>query len=188
MIHKFLFDYIFLVISIFVFFIPIIFISLIIFFSFNVPILHCSKRYGKNNFFFYMPKFRSMKINSPDLPTHLFDNPNKYITKFGHFLRKTSLDELPQLYSVLIRDMSFVGHRPALHNQLNLNELRHKFNVNSKLPGITGWAQINGRDSISIQKKVELEFYYINKQSFILDLKIIFLTIIKFLNSKNINH
>ena len=185
---KLILDYLLSIFLLLIFFIPIIFISLILFFSIEKKILHWSKRIGKNNKIFLMPKFVTMTLDSPDLPTHLFDNSKKYITPFGAFLRKTSLDELPQIYSVFKREMSIVGPRPALHNQEDLKQLRKKNQIDNLLPGITGWAQINGRDNISISEKVELDLYYKFNLNVFLDLKIIFFTFFSILNKKNIKH
>lgn len=146
---------------------------------------------GKNNQLFSMPKFRSMRIGTPQLATHLMNqqvSPNAFLTPVGSFIRKTSLDELPQLWSVLTGDMSIVGPRPALFNQDDLVALRTEKGVHILKPGITGWAQVNGRDEIPIPQKVVLDAYYLNHQSFWLDLKIILLTIIKVVRRDNITH
>ena len=163
-------------------------ISLIIFLSFDGPILHFSKRVGRFNENFMMPKFRTMKLSSPDIATHLLENPEKFVTPIGSILRRYSLDELPQLYSIFVGRMSFVGPRPALHNQEDLIELRTSLNIHKIRPGLTGLAQINGRDEISIDKKVELDYYYLQNKSFLLDLKIIFLTFFKVFKKSNISH
>ena len=147
-----------------------------------------SKRYGKNNKFFMMPKFRTMKKNTPQLATHLLTNSNTHITKLGKFLRKSSLDEVPQLISILKGDMSFVGPRPALFNQDDLIKLREQFDIHILTPGLTGLAQINGRDDISIEKKVQIEKYYKENQSIILDLNILYLTAMKVIKMKNVTH
>ena len=185
---KFIFDYFLLLLAIIIFILPIIFISIILFFSSNNKIIHWSKRIGKNSNYFYMPKFVTMSDNTPDLPTHLLIDSDKYVTSIGRILRMTSLDELPQLYSVAKRDMSFVGPRPALHNQEDLIISRKKLKIDKLLPGITGWAQINGRDDISIKLKVELDNYYKKNYSFFLDIKILFLTVINTIQKKNIKH
>ena len=135
-----------------------------------------------------MPKFRTMRINTPAVATHLLENPNKYLTPIGIFLRKLSLDELPQLWSVLKGDMSFVGPRPALFNQDDLIALRTERGVHRLIPGITGWAQINGRDDIPIPRKVEYDEYYLNHRSFYFDLKILFLTFLKVTRADNVSH
>lgn len=151
--------------------------------------IYWSKRIGKNNRFFFMPKLRTMKMNAPQVATHLMTNPDEFLTPIGKLLRKTSLDELPQLWSILMGDMSFVGPRPALFNQDDLKEERTKKNLHALKPGLTGWAQINGRDELTIPEKVELDEFYKNHQSFYFDLKIIVLTIWAVLaDTKTIKH
>jgi O-antigen biosynthesis protein WbqP len=155
------------------------------------PALYWSERVGKKNKLFSMPKFRSMRIGTPQLATHVMNqqaNANTYLTPVGSFIRKTSLDELPQLWSVLKGDMSIVGPRPALFNQDDLISQRTEESVHLLKPGITGWAQINGRDEIPIPSKVALDRYYLDHQSLILDIKIILLTIVKVLRRDNITH
>jgi O-antigen biosynthesis protein WbqP len=155
------------------------------------PALYWSQRIGRQNQIFLMPKFRSMKIGTPQIATHLMNqqaNPDAFLTPVGSFIRKTSLDELPQLWSVLKGDMSVVGPRPALFNQYDLIKLRIEKNVHTLKPGITGWAQINGRDEIPIPSKVALDAYYLNHQSLWLDFKIIIMTIVKVLRRDNITH
>jgi O-antigen biosynthesis protein WbqP len=146
------------------------------------PIFFWSKRVGINNKVFMMPKFRTMINGSPELATHLFHNANDFITPIGFLLRKTSLDELPQLWSILIGKMSFVGPRPALFNQYDLIAERQKFGIDKLKPGLTGLAQINGRNRITMNEKIYYEYIYVKEKSFILDLKIIFLTIFKIIN------
>lgn len=155
------------------------------------PAFYWSKRVGIHNQLFDMPKFRSMKVNTPALATHIMNqqaDPNQYLTPVGSFIRKTSLDELPQLWSVLKGDMSIVGPRPALFNQDDLICLRTQHGVHVLKPGITGWAQVNGRDEIPIPQKVALDAYYLKHQSLWLDVKIILLTVIKVLRRDNISH
>jgi O-antigen biosynthesis protein WbqP len=152
------------------------------------PALYWSDRVGRNNTIFKMPKFRSMRINTPAVATHLLDNPDAYLTPVGSFLRKSSLDELPQLWSILKGDMSFVGPRPALFNQHDLIELRTRNKVHTLVPGLTGWAQVNGRDELPIPKKVALDIEYLRHKSFFLDLKIIGLTGLKVLRRDNVTH
>jgi len=152
------------------------------------PVIYWSDRVGRNNKIFRMPKFRTMLINTPALATHLLDDPARYLTPIGSFLRKSSLDELPQLWSILCGDMSFVGPRPALFNQDDLISLRTAANVNGLLPGLTGWAQINGRDEIPIPQKVELDIYYLQHRSFSLDLQILLLTFLKVIKRDNVSH
>lgn len=135
-----------------------------------------------------MPKFRTMRVNTPSVATHLLEDPQQYLTPIGHFLRKSSLDELPQLWSILKGDMSFVGPRPALHNQSDLIDLRTKFRVHEIKPGLTGWAQINGRDELSISQKVSLDRYYRNNLSLSLDIKIIMLTGKRVFLAENVQH
>lgn len=135
-----------------------------------------------------MPKFRSMRIDTPAVATHLLGNPDQYLTPIGSFLRKSSLDELPQLWSILKGDMSFVGPRPALYNQDDLIALRSAKQVDTILPGLTGWAQINGRDELPIPDKVELDVYYLRHQSFILDMRILFLTFFKVIKRDGVTH
>lgn len=152
------------------------------------PALHWSKRVGKDNKIFLMPKFRSMQINTPQVATHLLTNPDVYLTPVGAFLRKTSLDELPQLLSVLSGEMSFVGPRPALFNQYDLISLRTQYGIEKIRPGITGWAQVNGRDDLPIPTKVDFDKEYVQKVSFLFDLKILILTAIKVLKKDGITH
>lgn len=151
-------------------------------------IIHWSKRVGRCNRMFLMPKFRSMLIDTPQLPTHLLSNPACYLTPFGSFLRRTSLDELPQLYSILVGDLSFVGPRPALFNQDDLVALRTQCGVHELVPGLTGWAQVNGRDDLPIPVKVQFDREYLQKQSLAFDLKIIFATFIKVLRREGVTH
>ena len=143
------------------------------------PSLYWSDRVGKNNKIFKMPKFRSMLTGAPVVATHLLDNPDSYLSPIGDFLRLSSLDELPQLFSVLRGDMSFVGPRPALYNQDDLISLRTEKGVDKLLPGITGWAQVNGRDELSIPDKVSLDVEYLNRQSFWFDMKILWMTFLR---------
>jgi O-antigen biosynthesis protein WbqP len=152
------------------------------------PILHWSKRIGKNNILFLMPKIRTMEVGTPQLATHEMQNERNYLTPSGKFLRKTSLDELPQVWSIIKGDMAFVGPRPALFSQNDLINLRTKNKIHHLKPGITGWAQINGRDEISIEKKLELEVFYMKNKSTLLDFKILCHTFISVLLKKNISH
>ena len=168
--------------------IPFILILVIIRMESPGPAIFLSKRFGRNKKIFLMPKFRTMKINTPQLATNLLNNSNKYITKSGVFLRQTSLDEIPQLWSILIGDMSFVGPRPALFNQFELMMLREKFGIHLSTPGLTGWAQVNGRDEISIYKKVAIERFYEDNKCLILDLKILYLTFQRVIKMKDIKH
>jgi O-antigen biosynthesis protein WbqP len=152
------------------------------------PVLYWSNRVGRNNVIFGMPKFRTMRVDTPVVATHLLDEPNRFLTPIGSFLRKSSLDELPQLWSILKGDMSFVGPRPALFNQDDLISLRDARGVSRLLPGLTGWAQINGRDELPIPEKVELDVEYLKRQSLELDLKIIALTFLKVLRGDGVTH
>lgn len=152
------------------------------------PIFFKQKRVGVNYSFFYIYKYRTMKLNTPNVATHLLNNPAQYILKLGFFLRRSSLDELPNLINIIKGDMVFVGPRPALYNQNDLMQLRVDTGVSKLKPGITGWAQINGRDEISIEKKVELEFEYLKRKSFLFDLYIIFKTIQNAFTSKGVSH
>lgn len=150
--------------------------------------LHWSKRVGLENSHFKMPKFRTMRTDAPLMATHLMVNPDEFLTPFGRWLRRYSLDELPQLFSVLLGDMSLVGPRPALFNQDDLIELRVQKGLEKSLPGITGWAQVNGRDELSIPDKVALDFEYLQRKSFWFDLKILFLTIKKVFQKVGVAH
>jgi len=186
---KRLFDFTLAFIMLACFFPMMLIISVLIKLSSRGQIIFWSKRVGKNEKFFMMPKFRSMKIGTPQLATHLLgNNESNYLTALGSVLRRYSVDELPQLFSVIKGDMSIVGPRPALFNQYDLIKLRRKFGVNDIKPGITGWAQINGRDSISIHKKVILDVEYIKRRSIFFDIKIILKTISKVFSKKDISH
>jgi O-antigen biosynthesis protein WbqP len=167
--------------------IPGLIVALLVRFTSIGPILYWSDRVGENNCIFKMPKFRSMRIDTPAVATHLLD-PKAYLTPIGSFLRKTSLDEIPQLWSILKGDMSFVGPRPALFNQEDLITLRTRRAVHLIPPGLTGWAQINGRDELPIPQKVALDAEYLQRQSFWFDLKIIWLTAIKVIRSEGVTH
>jgi len=171
-----------------VFFVPMIFIALSIKIVSKGSILHWSRRIGEDNQVFLMPKFRTMKIDAPQVATHLLQDSQSYLTPIGSFLRKYSIDELPQIYSIIVGDMSIVGPRPALYNQYDLIKLREKYGLNKIKPGITGWAQINGRDNLTIKEKVKKDREYLKKRSTLLDLKIIFLTLGKVLKRINIKH
>jgi len=167
---------------------PMLLISIAIYLSSKGLVLYWSDRVGKNNKIFSMPKFRSMLIDTPAMATHLLDNPGTYLSPIGGFLRRTSLDELPQLFSVLKGDMSFVGPRPALYNQDDLIALRTEKGVDKLLPGITGWAQVNGRDELSIPDKVALDVEYLQRQSFWFDLKILWMTFLKVIKRDGVSH
>ena len=151
-------------------------------------VLYWSNRVGKDNRIFKMPKFRTMRTDTPSVATHLLDNPDKYVTRIGRILRKSSLDELPQLISIVKGDMSLVGPRPALFNQDDLIELRTRKGIHRLTPGLTGWAQINGRDELPIPVKVEFDNYYLLHQSLSLDMKIILRTALKVIFQKGVTH
>jgi O-antigen biosynthesis protein WbqP len=168
--------------------VPTLLISIAVCLSSKGPALYWSDRVGKNNKIFKMPKFRSMLIDTPAVATHLLDNPDTYLSPIGGFLRRSSLDELPQLISVLKGDMSFVGPRPALYNQDDLIDLRTANGVDKLLPGITGWAQVNGRDELSISDKVALDVEYLNRQSFWFDMKILWMTFLKVVKRDGVSH
>ena len=167
---------------------PILIISIAVCISSEGPVLYWSDRVGKNNKIFKMPKFRSMLTNTPTIATHLLDNPETYLTPIGGFLRRYSFDEIPQLFSVLIGDMSFVGPRPALFNQKDLIDLRIKKGINNLLPGVTGWAQVNGRDDLSIPDKVALDVEYLNRKSFWFDIKILLMTVLSIAKREGVSH
>lgn len=174
--------------GILVLFIPFIVITLLVRLTSKGPAIHWSKRIGKNNIIFKMPKFRTMRIDTPQVATHMLKNGQNFLTPIGGFLRKSSLDEIPQLWSVLIGDMNLVGPRPALYNQDDLKELRTKQGIHNIAPGITGWAQINGRDELPIPVKVQFDKEYLDRRSILFDLKIIFLTIYKVILRADISH
>ena len=185
---KRLFDLILATILFIILSVPMLFIMLAIRLTSKGPALYWSDRVGLANSVFKMPKFRSMKIDTPEVATHLMSNPDKFLSQIGGFLRRTSLDELPQLFSIIKGDMSFVGPRPALFNQDDLIALRLENGLDKLIPGLTGWAQVNGRDELSIPEKVALEVEYMNKKSFWFDLKILWLTFLKVINRKGVSH
>jgi O-antigen biosynthesis protein WbqP len=152
------------------------------------PALYWSDRVGRANRIFKMPKFRSMRIDTPAVATHLLDNPSQWLSPIGSFLRKSSLDELPQLWSILKGDMSFVGPRPALFNQHDLIALRTEKGIHELVPGLTGWAQVNGRDELPIPQKVALDAQYLERKSFLFDLKILWMTVLKVTAGKGVSH
>jgi O-antigen biosynthesis protein WbqP len=167
---------------------PMLLIAIVVRLSSKGPALYWSDRVGKNNKIFKMPKFRSMLIDTPAVATHLLNNPDSHLSPIGGFLRRSSLDELPQLFSVLKGDMSFVGPRPALYNQDDLIALRTEKGVDKLLPGITGWAQVNGRDELSIPDKVALDTEYLDCQSFWFDIKILWMTFLKVAKRDGVSH
>jgi len=168
--------------------VPLLLIALVVRATSAGPAIHWSKRVGRDNALFLMPKFRTMRIDTPQVATHLMSDPQRWLTPVGGFLRKTSLDELPQLISVLKGDMSLVGPRPALFNQDDLVALRTEAGVHALRPGLTGWAQVNGRDELPIPVKVGLDAEYLERRSFWLDLKILGLTLAGVLKSKGVSH
>ena len=185
---KRIFDFLFSVFLLTIFLIPSMVISIAIKITSKGKVLYWSDRVGKNNKIFKMPKFRSMKIDTPELATHLLTDSLSALTPIGNFLRRYSLDEIPQLWSIFRGDMSFVGPRPALYNQVDLINLRSIHGVEKLLPGLTGWAQVNGRDNLPIKKKVERDVEYLKYHSFLFDLKILWLTIIKVIKKDGVSH
>jgi O-antigen biosynthesis protein WbqP len=185
---KRLFDILLSCLLLLVFGIPILLVALMVKITSKGPALYASDRVGINNLIFKMYKFRTMKTDTPPVATHLMKNPEQYLTPIGKFLRKTSLDELPQLFNIFKGDMSFVGPRPALFNQDDLVALRTKKQIDSLVPGLTGWAQINGRDELPIPVKVEFDEYYYKNKSFFLDCKILFLTFVKVIRHEGVDH
>lgn len=167
---------------------PILITALLVKLTSRGPAVYWSDRVGKNNAIFRMPKFRSMRIDTPAVATHLLDKPEQYLTPVGSFLRKSSLDELPQLWSILKGDMSFVGPRPALFNQHDLIALRTEKQVHTIPPGLTGWAQVNGRDELPIPVKVEMDAYYLAHQSLLMDFRILWMTFFKVVRRDGITH
>lgn len=182
------FDLLLGVVALAVLLLPIILIALAVRVTSPGPVFYWSNRVGRNNRIFNMPKFRSMRVDTPVVATHLLSDPNAYLTSIGPFLRKTSLDELPQLWSILKGDMSFVGPRPALYNQYDLIAFRTEQGVHQLIPGLTGWAQINGRDELPITEKVKLDLEYLHRQSFLFDLGILWLTFVKVLRREGVSH
>jgi O-antigen biosynthesis protein WbqP len=185
---KRIFDFSLSIVSLIILLPPMLVITVAIKLSSEGPAIFWSDRIGLHNKAFRMPKFRTMKSGTPNVATHLLSNPNKYRTAIGSFLRKYSLDELPQLFSIVLGDMSFVGPRPALFNQDNLIQLRTKYGIHKHIPGLTGWAQINGRDEIPIIKKVEYDYDYILNQSFWYDMKILWITFTKVVSKSDVSH
>ena len=167
---------------------PIALVALAVRLTSRGPALYWSDRVGRHNRIFRMPKFRSMRIDTPAVATHLLENPAQWLTPIGPFLRKSSLDELPQLWSILRGDMSFVGPRPALFNQDDLIALRTEAGVHELVPGLTGWAQVNGRDEIPIPQKVALDAEYLRRRSLSFDVRILWLTAVKVLRSDGVSH
>lgn len=181
-------DFFILIFALLFLFIPVLVFIGSIYLTSTGPILYWSDRIGRHNRIFRMPKFRTMRIDTPAVATHLLNNPNQWLTPIGSFLRKTSLDELPQLWSILKGDMSFVGPRPALFNQDDLIALRTAHGVHALVPGLTGWAQVNGRDELPIEQKVQFDVEYLERQSFGFDLYILWLTALKVVTKDGVSH
>lgn len=185
---KRLFDVI-LALNLCLFLFPVIaLIGLAIKISSKGPVFYWSDRVGRENKVFRMPKFRTMELAAPVIATHMLQNPDKWLTPIGGFIRRSSLDELPQLWSILKGDMSFVGPRPALFNQTELIEFRTRLGLDAIFPGLTGWAQVNGRDELPIAKKVEFDYEYLQRQSLVFDLKIMWLTLLKVFRRDGVSH
>ena len=185
---KRLFDFGLALCALLILLLPICVVAVVVKLTSAGPIVYWSDRVGRHNKIFRMPKFRTMRVDTPAVATHLLSDPKQFLTPVGSFLRKSSLDELPQLWSIFKGDMSFVGPRPALFNQDDLVALRTQYGVDKVLPGLTGWAQINGRDELPIPDKVKLDVDYVNRQSFWLDVKIIFLTFLKVVRRDGVTH
>jgi O-antigen biosynthesis protein WbqP len=185
---KRLFDLVLAILATLVLGLPLVLLALLVKLTSKGPILYWSDRVGRNNQIFRMPKFRSMHVGTPAMATHLLANPSIHLTPIGSFLRKSSLDELPQLWSILKGDMSFVGPRPALYNQDDLISLRISYRVHILLPGLTGWAQINGRDELLISEKVKLDAEYLQRCSLKFDLLILWKTLTNTLTGNGISH
>jgi len=185
---KRVFDLVVSFFSIILLSLPLGIIALLVKFGSQGPIIYWSDRIGRNNIIFKMPKFRTMLVGAPAVATHLLSEPSRFLIPAGSFLRKSSLDELPQLWSILVGDMSFVGPRPALFNQEDLIALRTEYGVDALMPGLTGWAQVNGRDELSIPVKVQYEMEYLQKQSFWFDMKILGLTFLKVVRRTGVSH
>lgn len=171
-----------------IFLVPVLALAVLVRLTSKGPALYWSDRVGRNNSIFKMPKFRSMRLGTPAVATHLLANPKSNLTPIGSFLRKSSLDELPQLWSILAGDMSFVGPRPALFNQQDLIELRTQKGIHTLVPGLTGWAQVNGRDELPIPQKVLLDAEYMRRQGFWFDIKILWMTFIKVVQRDGVSH
>lgn len=185
---KRLFDLILALFMTIVLVLPILVVAIMVRLTSSGPALYWSNRVGRFNAIFRMPKFRTMQVGTPAVATHLLSESSQHLTPVGSFLRKSSLDELPQLWSILVGDMSFVGPRPALFNQDDLIALRTQYGVDKLVPGLTGWAQVNGRDELSIPIKVQYEVEYLHKQSFWFDMKILGLTFLKVVRRAGVSH
>ncbi|MDD0815401.1 sugar transferase [Curvibacter sp. HBC28] len=185
---KRLFDLTLALIALALLLLPIALVALAVRLSSAGPALYWSDRVGRHQRIFRMPKFRSMRVGTPAVATHLLSNPDSHLTPIGSFLRRSSLDEMPQLWSILKGDMSLVGPRPALFNQQDLIALREQHGVNDLLPGLTGWAQVNGRDELAIAQKVAFDVEYLQRQSLAFDIRILWLTVIKVLRREGVTH
>jgi O-antigen biosynthesis protein WbqP len=185
---KRLFDLCLALLMVLLLVVPFLLVALMVRITSYGAALYWSDRVGQHNKLFKMPKFRTMRVDTPAVATHLLENPTQFLTPVGSFLRQSSLDELPQLWSIIKGDMSFVGPRPALFNQDDLIALRTQHGVDKLLPGLTGWAQINGRDELPIPEKVKLDVEYMQNQSLFFDLKIIFFTVLKVLRRDGVQH
>jgi O-antigen biosynthesis protein WbqP len=185
---KRVFDLLLVVLAVLVCAVPVLLVALAVRLTSAGPALYWSDRVGRHNKLFKMPKFRSMRVGTPAVATHLLADPKAYLTPIGSFLRKSSLDELPQLWSILVGDMSFVGPRPALFNQHDLIELRTQLGVHKLVPGLTGWAQMNGRDELPILQKVAFDAEYLLHQGLWIDIKILWLTFLKVIQRDGVSH
>ena len=185
---KRVFDIFFSCLAALILFVPVLLVAIAVRFTSKGPALYWSDRVGRNNVIFNMPKFRSMRVGTPAVATHLLPDARSHLTPIGSFLRKSSLDELPQLWSILAGDMSFVGPRPALFNQQDLIALRTERGVHTLVPGLTGWAQVNGRDELPIPDKVKLDEAYLQRQSLWFDIHILWLTFVKVLRRDRVSH
>lgn len=185
---KRIFDLLLAIVATFILAIPVVLVAVAVRLTSPGPALYWSNRVGRHNKIFRMPKFRSMRVGTPAVATHLLADAGAYLTPIGSFLRKSSLDELPQLWSILVGDMSFVGPRPALFNQQDLIELRTQQGVHQLMPGLTGWAQVNGRDEIPIPDKVKLDTAYLRDHSIAMDIRILCMTLIKVVKRANVSH
>jgi O-antigen biosynthesis protein WbqP len=185
---KRFFDLIFGLFASIVLLLPLLLVAIAVILTSKGPALYWSDRVGRNNMIFKMPKFRSMRVGAPVVATHLLVDAHSHLTPIGSFLRRSSLDELPQLWSILAGDMSFVGPRPALFNQHDLIALRTELGVHDLVPGLTGWAQVNGRDDLPISKKVDLDVEYLMRQGFAFDVKILWMTLLKVIQSRGVSH
>jgi O-antigen biosynthesis protein WbqP len=185
---KLFFDFVLSALAALVLLVPMLLLALAVCLTSKGPILYWSDRVGRNNMIFKMPKFRSMRVGTPEVATHLLANASSHLTPIGSFLRRSSLDELPQLWSILVGNMSFVGPRPALFNQQDLITLRTEQGVHTLVPGLTGWAQVNGRDELPILEKVKLDVIYLQRQSLWFDIRILWLTFVKVLRGDGVSY